>query len=215
MPESYYAEEPDSIDEQLDELLCEYVDGTMDPSVKIVFEEYLAENPDLAAHVRCLCETRRLLCRIGQCECATATSAQLRHSLARELSRQNRSSVRVWTRLGNIALATSTVGLLLIFGMMAGISVVHRTTVSGSQETAQAGEYPDSAMETPTDAHGFIGRSMRLESVPGSSNAGIFGPVSTLPVVAGSGYMTPMSRAFSRAGMIGPIARRTIREIAP
>lgn len=47
----------------LDEWLCEYVDGTMDPSLEAVFEQYVEANPELKAHVERLRETRDLLCR--------------------------------------------------------------------------------------------------------------------------------------------------------
>ena len=48
--------------EWLDEWLCEYVDGTMDPSVEAVFEQYVEANPGLKAHVERLRQTRELLC---------------------------------------------------------------------------------------------------------------------------------------------------------
>lgn len=48
------------------EWLCEYVDGTMDPSMQAVFEEYMEANPELAEHVERLCRTRTLL---NGCEC--------------------------------------------------------------------------------------------------------------------------------------------------
>jgi anti-sigma factor RsiW len=48
--------------EWLDEWLCEYVDGTMDPSVEAVFEQYVEANPELKAHVQRLRQTRELLC---------------------------------------------------------------------------------------------------------------------------------------------------------
>ncbi|PSQ97662.1 MAG: hypothetical protein BRD55_01990 [Bacteroidetes bacterium SW_9_63_38] len=48
--------------EWLDEWLCEYVDGTMDPSLEAIFEQYVEANPELEAHVERLKETRRLLC---------------------------------------------------------------------------------------------------------------------------------------------------------
>ena len=51
-----------------DELLCEYVDGTMDPVVREVFDEYLLANPDVRDHVECLRSTRMLLCHYG-CRC--------------------------------------------------------------------------------------------------------------------------------------------------
>jgi len=51
--------------EWLDEWLCEYVDGTMDPSLETVFEQYVEANPELRAHVNRLQETRELLCNCG------------------------------------------------------------------------------------------------------------------------------------------------------
>jgi anti-sigma factor RsiW len=51
--------------EWLDEWLCEYVDGTMDPSLEAVFEKYVEANPDLKAHIERLQETRELLCNCG------------------------------------------------------------------------------------------------------------------------------------------------------
>lgn len=49
----------------LDEWLCEYVDGTMDPSLRAVFETYVEANPDLKAHIEQLNETRDLLGQRG------------------------------------------------------------------------------------------------------------------------------------------------------
>ena len=46
----------------LDEWLCEYVDGTMDPSLEAVFEQYVEANPELKAHIERLQKTRDLLC---------------------------------------------------------------------------------------------------------------------------------------------------------
>ena len=51
--------------EWLDEWLCEYVDGTMDPSLEAVFEKYVEANPELKAHVERLKQTRELLCNCG------------------------------------------------------------------------------------------------------------------------------------------------------
>jgi len=45
----------------LDEWLCEYVDGTMDPSLQATFEKYVEANPELKAHIEQLNETRDLL----------------------------------------------------------------------------------------------------------------------------------------------------------
>ena len=50
----------------LNEWLCEYVDGTMDPSLRRVFEKYVEANPDLKAHIERLRHTRELLCRCSR-----------------------------------------------------------------------------------------------------------------------------------------------------
>ncbi len=216
MPEGYYPEEPDSIDDALDELLCEYVDGAMDPSVQSVFEEYLETNPDLAAHVRCLSETRNMLCRIGACHCASVTlQAQLRIRLANELTRRNQSAAVLWSRLGNIAFVTSAASLFLLVGMMAGISMFQRTFVAGSQEAVAHVDFPVAGLEIRTDAHGFLRKSQRLEMIPGSLRSGIVGPISALPVVSSTGYMTPISWPKPIADPLLMLKRMGIRDISP
>lgn len=216
MPKGYYPELPDSVDDALDELLCEYVDGTMDPTVQTVFEEYLEANPDLAAHVRCLCDTRKMLCRVGACHCASVSlQAQLRIKLANELVRKSRTSAAVWSRLGNAALLTSTVGLFLIVGMMAGISTLQHTVVVGSQESTTRIERPSTGMEILSDAHVYLGRTVPLEQLGRSNWAGIFGPVSALPVVARAGYMTPMRWPYQGNDTLRSHYLIRDREIAP
>ncbi|MEF8796365.1 MAG: hypothetical protein V5A22_00360 [Salinivenus sp.] len=50
----------------IDEWLCEYVDGTMDPSLEAVFEQYVEANPELKAHIERLQQTRDLLSECGR-----------------------------------------------------------------------------------------------------------------------------------------------------
>jgi anti-sigma factor RsiW len=66
--------------EWIGEWLCEYVDGTMDPSMQAVFEEYIEANPDLAAHVERLCRTRSLL---SDCECREQAAERVKERLHR------------------------------------------------------------------------------------------------------------------------------------
>lgn len=70
----------------LDEFLCEYVDGTMDPVVRAAFEDYLRANPDLYEHIDCLRRTRSMLCRYGcQMQAPPALQQRLRERLGEEL----------------------------------------------------------------------------------------------------------------------------------
>jgi len=54
---------------QLDVLLVEYVDGTIDPVVREVFEELMDQEPEVADRVHRLEGVRRRLCGLG-CRCA-------------------------------------------------------------------------------------------------------------------------------------------------
>jgi len=49
----------------IDEWLCEYVDGTMDPALEAVFTSYVEANPELKSHIEDLQQTRNLL---SQCQ---------------------------------------------------------------------------------------------------------------------------------------------------
>lgn len=107
----------------LDELLCEYVDGTMDPAVRQVFEEYLRANPTLARHVECLCRTRQLLCQHGACKLRAPEGfqARLRQRLAYEMMRERQSLEYLSLPLRSATTLASAVALLVILGMCTGV----------------------------------------------------------------------------------------------
>lgn len=69
--------------EWLDEWLCEYVDGTMDPSLEAVFEKYVEANPELKAHIERLQKTRELLCNCGL---PTDASSDVEDEVCREVA---------------------------------------------------------------------------------------------------------------------------------
>ncbi len=97
----------------LTDFLCDYVDGTMEPQARAMFEECLAANPDLQAHVASLTQARSTLCRYGRnveapsdlhtslherlrtdCRCAQAYAA-CQHSIADEESTFSISAIGV------------------------------------------------------------------------------------------------------------------------
>jgi hypothetical protein len=214
MPQGYYAEEPDFVDDALDELLCEYVDGTMDPVVRDAFEEYLESNPDLAAHARCLCETRDMLCRYGKCRCASlGMQAQLRIRLAHELDRDSRNSVYVSSRLSGAATLTSAVSLVLILGMMTGLFVTQRYDVRGNppQDSALGSDSMTILDDTYRSPNDLLARGL----LSGELGPGFTAPLTVLPVVASTGYMTPSYWPYQAADSTRkPVATLT-RVISP
>ncbi|MEM1127959.1 MAG: hypothetical protein AAGI71_15020 [Bacteroidota bacterium] len=137
----------------LDEFLCEYVDGTMDPAARLAFDEYLAANPELAAHVQRLCETKALLCRFRQthrgatCTMAFHLRQRLhRHLLAAETGRAPHAedpSLPDPEQLHRYASWTATLALLLMVGLLTG-QVVYTASqpvpslVSAAQERVEA-----------------------------------------------------------------------------
>ena len=80
MAEGYQRAADESLPTGLDEFLCEYVDGTMDPDVRVVFEEYLAENPEVAQQVECMRHARMMLRCSSDCRWTVALATRSRRS---------------------------------------------------------------------------------------------------------------------------------------
>lgn len=205
----------DSIDDALDELLCEYVDGTMDPTVREAFEEYLEANPDLANHAECLCQTRE---RLSQYRCRHMRETlhlEIRERVARELKRKDRSVQLMNSRLGNAAMITSAVSLMLILGMMVGVTAVQHMKVEGNEAGLVQLE-PDRSSLAASDAHSHTmsGRPMPLEwSAMSARTPAVFTPVSSLSGLSQSGRMTPFD--FSKFASDSLRFTGLIRTLAP
>jgi len=122
MAEGYNVSRDESSWQDLDEFLCEYVDGSMDPVVREVFEEYVLQNPDLAKHVECLCEAKRLLSR-AHCPCQLNADfvQRLRQRLSVEAaSRRETVLPGVYSGLAHLTALTSALLVVTMLGMMVG-----------------------------------------------------------------------------------------------
>jgi len=137
MCEGYYASEGDDAS-GLDEFLCEYVDGTMDPVVRTVFEEYLRQNPHLVEHVECLRQTRSVLCRYG---CRMRAPAALQERLRARLAQESVSG------------APHMPTLALSLQWVAGICSVLLLAVGLLSSTSTADGSPDLMTTGNSDAH--------------------------------------------------------------
>ena len=183
MPDGYHPDYSEHSDEQLDELLCEYVDGTMDHAVRAAFEEYLEANPELAKHARCLCQTRSMLCSYG-CRHPNEESVQdqVRKRVAGELIRQDRSEAVLVQRLGRAAVLTSSISLVLILAMTVGYTAVQQAK-STLQQTNTVDSLGDT-MVLPTDAYGQpLTASFPLEWSRKQASWSILGPSHVLPEI--------------------------------
>ncbi|WP_263808968.1 anti-sigma factor [Salinibacter sp.] len=125
--------------EWLDEWLCEYVDGTMDPSVEAVFEQYVEANPELRAHIERLRQTRELLCggedtgapHTAPVEAAREAEENLLRDAAPELIASEETSRSV------VALGlASSIAVALVVGFLAGSMLVEPSTLSSGPATA-------------------------------------------------------------------------------
>jgi len=117
--------------EWLDEWLCEYVDGTMDPSVEAVFEQYVEANPELKAHVERLRQTRELLCGCDAPN-SSSTDPQWEGRKAEE-ALQEATAVRPGETEGRSAAVmglVSSVAVALVVGFLAGSVLVDPATFS-------------------------------------------------------------------------------------
>ena len=110
--------------EWLDEWLCEYVDGTMDPSLEAVFEQYVEANPDLRAHINRLKETRRLLC---ECGLPKDSFAEIEDDICAEVECDARSSPPLSDVLQDRPAAAlglvSSVAVALVVGFLVGATL--------------------------------------------------------------------------------------------
>lgn len=105
---------------QIDVLLAEYVDGSMDPVVRSAFEEWMRSDPAVADRVMSLQGVRRELCRLG-CRCAAPAGFEerLRSRLALEEMRDSMSGVRDVTAPLRVAAALATLVVALLAGGVA------------------------------------------------------------------------------------------------
>ena len=100
----------------LDEWLCEYVDGTIDPVVCQALEEYMQQNPVLAQHVEQLRETRHLLCKYGcSYQAPSGLQPRLRRRLASEIIQESQPLLGTsGIHLMTLATLTSLVAIILV-----------------------------------------------------------------------------------------------------
>ncbi|MBO6574127.1 MAG: hypothetical protein JJ896_01825 [Rhodothermales bacterium] len=156
MAEGYDGEQSAPLDEGLDEFLCEYVDGAMDPVVLKAFEEYLRANPQVAAHAQCLCQAKRLLSQSVACPHGTS---ELQFRLKEAIAREQLGSPAPFGSLGSAAWLTSAVGLMLIMGMLFGTAVVQYNTPASGPEIVAEREI------VPSDAHAAVPARLNVSTV--------------------------------------------------
>ncbi|MFW5955481.1 MAG: anti-sigma factor family protein [Rhodothermales bacterium] len=156
----------------MDELLCEYVDGTMDPTIRRAFEEYIAANPDLAAHVASLKHTRALLCRYrSQIHAPMGFAPRLHRELTDEMMQaQAPMFTDTSQRLRKMTSLTSAVMLALMAGLVYGTLLYEQTNpATGNPLLMHLDERPVIDRQTVTapvyplinqSSFGSIGRSL-------------------------------------------------------
>jgi len=108
--------------EWLDEWLCEYVDGTMDPALETVFEKYVEANPELKSHVENLRETRQLLGRCSELkEASRKAKARVCGQVECEMLRSQASLGESFSERSSLLVGVaSSMVVALIVGFFAG-----------------------------------------------------------------------------------------------
>lgn len=115
----------------MDEFLCEYVDDTMDYSVRAAFEECVESDSRLAKQVRLLCDTRRLLC-----EYRSRIPMGLRSRVRTRLSRCLPFAAPVRPPHTSILVGTAT-AIVLAAALVAGTSRYIPTPLSGLRNASE------------------------------------------------------------------------------
>jgi anti-sigma factor RsiW len=157
----------------LNEWLCEYVDGTMDPSLRRVFEKYVEANPDLKAHIERLRHTRELLCRCSQSPeqevpdaVPEAVRARVREKVECDLLRTPHS-LRDAVKERPVTAFVSSFMVALVVGLFAGATLFAPEVVS--TPTTPTASTP-SSWERPAQMYRRAPQSMRAQTtIPGDA----------------------------------------------
>ncbi len=189
MVEGYDDGQAEPLDEGMDEFLCEYVDGSMDPVVLQAFEEYLRANPQMAAHAQCLCQAKALLSTQVPCPHPTSElQLRLKQAIARDLLGETGWSPT--PQLGSFAVVTSAAGLMLMLGMLFGTAVVQYGATPEYRQVEREG--------APSDA--YPRRAAVLSQPYLSLSQASFGATNSaiaLPIIGASADITPLGRVDS------------------
>lgn len=170
--------------EWLDEWLCEYVDGTMDPSLEAVFEKYVEANPELKAHVERLKKTRELLCNCGR---PPEPSAEVEAAIDRDVdgdapplppSEAETAQNQPLAALGLV----SSVAAALVIGFLVGAMVVGPVP-SGSASA------PSATDRAPAETEQALPSLQRTQA----QSADAFRPGSPLPLAPSDSGGAPSS----------------------
>jgi len=135
----------------LDEWLCEYVDGTMDPSLEAVFEQYVEANPELKAHIERLQQTRDLLCECslpGDDSPGEVPDAPSIPPPPPPASSSSSESAR--PRPTVVAGMVSSVAVALVVGFLAGATMVSPSDVSLSSASSSVEQTPADPAPVPS-----------------------------------------------------------------
>jgi anti-sigma factor RsiW len=146
-------ENDDASYEWLDEWLCEYVDGTMDPSLEAVFEQYVEANPELKAHVERLQETRDLLC---ECGLSKEAPPELQSGICTEvecdmLQSETPVSDAIWDRPLAAFGVASSVAAALVIGFLVGATIVGPSPSSLTTSSSSVDRVASDSRPPPTN----------------------------------------------------------------
>lgn len=189
MGEGYKAQNDGSSDLSMDEFLCEYVDGTMDPRVQAVFEEYLAADPVLASHVKRLKETRALL---GSYRCSLHAPGNFHRRLYSEMTSEWMASMRpadssAADRLKHVAAMTSVAVAIALFGLLV-VADREIRTASSPHVTAEVERPLDFPFRTSFDNGSMVGVEPSAMSIGPPAAPGSRGSVLTLFDIQTAGF---------------------------
>jgi len=141
---------------ELDEYICDYVDGTMDDAVRDAFEDYLAANPDVAAHVARLVQTTDMLRACAdQCPCV-AEDFQTRLQCAVENECTSEEESGAWLdRVSGVVLVTSALTIVCLAVLVPRMS-----------DISEAGGADVVATASAVDRDGPVQQGRHLNRVP-------------------------------------------------
>ncbi|NNE36292.1 MAG: hypothetical protein HKN13_13730 [Rhodothermales bacterium] len=170
-----------NIPPELDDYICDYVDGSMDDSVREVFEEFLQANPNVRAHVCRVAQTAELLREHSRCLCAPdGFDTRLKCAVENEDREESgRFAVEAMSRLSGIVLSSSTIAIVCL-GMVVFSFDRDQTDLMASQNLLMEmfGEEAEALEGVAAESYGATAAVARTTPDRGSLQRAARGPYS-------------------------------------
>ena len=153
MFDRYDADNAGNLDPVIEEMMVDYVDGTMECGLRESFEEYLTQNPVLAEQVREMQLVRSMMCGLNcGCSAPPGFQARFRNRLACEMLEEDMTLAQ---HMGDHPSLSMVFSFMVVLVLISGLHWASKTEALLSTKLALEDLPSARTLSTPLPAHRF------------------------------------------------------------